>query len=94
MEQQPVVEGNKKSQHNSPVLSNLRQSSISTNESWELRLRIQKSDPGSALGMATRRQPEEAGLCQRRVYLEETWSCQQDKAPMLRGYVRRGPGPH
>ena len=48
-----------------------------------LKLRLQRSDPGRGLGLAVRRQPEEAGLWQLRVYSEEARACQRGKVPLL-----------
>lgn len=55
-----------------------------------LKLRLQRSGPETGLGLAVRRQPEEAGLWQLRVYSEEARACQRGKVPLLGGTREEG----
>ena len=62
--------------HHHPALPSMRCSSVGVGGGWGLKLRLQRSDPGKGAGLIARRQPEEAGLWQLRVYSEGAWAHQ------------------
>ena len=69
--QQPVCGRQNRVTYCHPVLPSLRCSSTGMGGGCVLKLGLQRSDPGRGTALPVGRQPEEAGLWQLRVYLEE-----------------------